>query len=193
MWLPLPPLYKSALLLPLLLDRTTHCVSSCRRNHQKWSQPFRLLSVKTLAKPALLITVHLASLLNTELQGSGIWIRLDIYVDNVARSNRSWELLVSPSFCKIEPLHIMTKRHGLHLQGSICASTPASTSTSFILSITDITIITRSRSYSPEMPNQPSAYQLNEPADVKDILASQAKDYDCTSCRVMGARMMQLE
>ncbi|KAK3074876.1 hypothetical protein LTR53_002330 [Teratosphaeriaceae sp. CCFEE 6253] len=32
-----------------------------------------------------------------------------------------------------------------------------------------------------------SDQQLRQPPEVKDALAAQQKDYDCTSCRVMGS------
>ncbi|KAK5108314.1 hypothetical protein LTR62_008410 [Meristemomyces frigidus] len=37
------------------------------------------------------------------------------------------------------------------------------------------------------MPAEPSRYQLQQPADVKDVLKRQADEFDCTPCRLMGS------
>ncbi|KAK0287436.1 hypothetical protein LTR91_001736 [Friedmanniomyces endolithicus] len=37
------------------------------------------------------------------------------------------------------------------------------------------------------MPSQSSVQELQQPTSVKDALALQQRDYDCTSCRVMGS------
>ncbi len=40
--------------------------------------------------------------------------------------------------------------------------------------------------FESRMPSQPSVQELQQPTSVKDALALQQRDYDCTSCRVMG-------
>lgn len=36
------------------------------------------------------------------------------------------------------------------------------------------------------MPSEPNVHALSQPAKIKDTLAEQQKDYDCTPCRLMG-------
>ncbi|GAB7327995.1 hypothetical protein MBLNU13_g00055t1 [Cladosporium sp. NU13] len=37
------------------------------------------------------------------------------------------------------------------------------------------------------MPSEPNVHALSQPAKIKDTLAEQQKDYDCTPCRLMGS------
>ncbi|KAK4552542.1 hypothetical protein LTR86_010186 [Recurvomyces mirabilis] len=37
------------------------------------------------------------------------------------------------------------------------------------------------------MAPQPSNYQLQQPADVKDVLKRQNDEFDCTPCRLLGS------
>jgi len=36
------------------------------------------------------------------------------------------------------------------------------------------------------MPSEPNVHTLSQPPKIKDTLAEQQKDYDCTPCRLMG-------